>query len=85
MRRITKNELESKIEYLSKLTGREWRLSQAYGGYNVTRVINAGGGESDLFRCSGHVPARELALKLSAYCQGYEDAKEVHGMSDDDR
>jgi len=74
--RVTKAELNHKIDYLNKLTEKDWFLSQAYGGYNVVRVVNASGGQTDLFRHHGHVTAKELALKLSAYCQGIEDTKE---------
>lgn len=83
--RVTKAELNHKIDHLNKLTEKEWFLSQAYGGYDVVRVVNASGGQTGLFRHQGHVPAKELAFKLAAYCQGYEDAKSEHGMSDDDR
>lgn len=77
--RTTKADLNHKIDYLNKLTEKEWFLSQAYGGYSVVRVVNARGGQTDLFGYQGHIKAKELALKLSAYCQGIEDAKSEQG------
>jgi len=77
--RVTKAVLQHKIDYLNRLnrlTEKDWKLSQAYGGYNVVRVVNAKSGETDLFRHQGHVPAKELALKLSAYLNGYCQAKD---------
>lgn len=74
--RVTKAELQHKVNYLNRLTGQAWRISQAYGGYAVTRVVNERGGESHLFRYLGHMPAKELCLRLSAYTQGIEDARE---------
>lgn len=74
--RVTKAELQHKIDYLNKLTNKDWFLSQAYGGYSVVRVVTAGGGESHLFRHLGHMPAKDLSHRLSAYTQGIEDAKE---------
>jgi hypothetical protein len=74
--RVTKQDLQVKIGHLNKLTEKDWTLSQAYGGYAVTRVVNVGGGESHLFRCLGHMPARELAMRLDAYIDGHEDGYE---------
>ena len=75
--RVTKAELQHKIDYLNKLTNKDWLLSQAYGGYAVTRVVTASGGESHLFRNLGHMPAKDLSQRLSAYIQGIEDTKEA--------
>lgn len=75
--RVTKSDLQNKVDYINKLTGQAWLLSQAYGGYAVTRVVNAGGGESHLFRHLGHMPAKELGLRMAAYIQGIEDAREA--------
>ena len=73
--RVKKADLQRHIDYLNKLTQKDWFMSQACGGYAVTRIVTAGGGESHLFRHDGHVPAKELALKLSAYIQGIEDER----------
>lgn len=52
-----------------------YRLSGAYGGYNLVRMCE-GGGESDIFSC-GHVPARQLADLMSAYMTGIYHARTV--------
>lgn len=75
--RVTKSELQHKINYLNSLTNKAWFLSQAYGGYSVVRVVTTGGGESDLFRGLGHMPAKDLSVRLNAYMQGIEDAREA--------
>ena len=53
-----------------------YHLSQAYGGYCLHRMSNEGGGASDVFSC-GHVPARELANRLSAYTSGIYDSRKA--------
>jgi hypothetical protein len=73
MGRVTKLDLQLKIDYLNKLTGKGYFLSQQCGGYAVTRKVNERGGESHLFRHLGHMPAAELFIRLSAYLQGIED------------
>ena len=50
-----------------------YHISGAYGGYCLHRMVNEGGGVSDVFSC-GHVPARELAGLMSAYMAGLYDA-----------
>jgi hypothetical protein len=45
-------------------------LSCAYGGYALHRMSASGGtGINDIFN-SGHMPARELSNRISAYIQG---------------
>jgi hypothetical protein len=73
--RITKKTLQVQVDYLNKLTNKEWFLSQQLGGFAVTRIVTAGGGESHLFRHSGHMPARELLERLTSYIQGIEDER----------
>lgn len=46
-----------------------FHISGAYGGYCLHRMVNEGGGVSDVFSC-GHIPARELAAMMSAYTNG---------------
>jgi hypothetical protein len=50
-----------------------YHISGAYGGYCLHRMVNEGGGVSDVFSC-GHVSARELAGLMSAYMAGLYDA-----------
>jgi hypothetical protein len=51
-----------------------YRLSGAYGGWSLHRMVNESGGVSDVFSC-GHVPARDLYNQLHAYLRGIEFAK----------
>jgi hypothetical protein len=48
-----------------------YHLSRAYGGFCLHRMVNEGGGVSDVFRC-GHVPARDLANRMHAFLDGIE-------------
>ena len=89
--RITKGFLESRIESLNCLLKRpcdpwtridgknvanigNFHLSQAYGGFELHEMSNKGGGVHDTFRC-GHVPARELFNRLTAFIAGIELAR----------
>jgi hypothetical protein len=51
-----------------------YHVSQAYGGYSLHRITNAGGGVSNPLSI-GHVPARELSGLLSAYISGINRIK----------
>ena len=46
-----------------------YEISGAYGGYNLHRVCSEGGGVNSVFTC-GHVPARDLYNRMSAYLEG---------------
>lgn len=48
-----------------------YHLSGAYGGYALHRMENQSGGVSDVFQC-GHVPKRELSIRISAMLAGIE-------------
>jgi hypothetical protein len=48
-----------------------FHISGAYGGYSLHRMVNTGGGVSDVFNC-GHMKARELADRMYAYERGIE-------------
>lgn len=49
-----------------------YHISGAYGGYSLHQMSNEGGGVRDVFRC-GHIPARELSERISAYVRGLEE------------
>jgi hypothetical protein len=61
----------SKDETTGKFTANigNYHVSQAYGGYSLHRITNAGGGVSNPLSI-GHVSARELSGLLSAYIAG---------------
>jgi hypothetical protein len=61
----------SKEESTGKYTANigNYHISQAYGGYSLHRITNAGGGVSNPLSV-GYVPARELSGLLSAYIAG---------------
>jgi hypothetical protein len=48
-----------------------YHISRAYGGTCLHRMVNDGGGVSDVFGC-GHVPARDLANRMHAYLAGID-------------
>jgi hypothetical protein len=50
-----------------------YHISQAYGGYSLHRITNAGGGVSNPLSI-GHVSARELSGLISAYIAGQNRA-----------
>jgi len=53
-----------------------YHLSQAYGGVNLVRMVNDAGGVSEPIG-PGHIPKRELEMKLRAFYAGLEQAKEA--------
>jgi hypothetical protein len=48
-----------------------FHISCAYGGYSLHRMVGEAGGVTDIFSC-GHIPARELAERMSAFERGLE-------------
>ena len=50
-----------------------YHLDQAYGGVALYRMVNEGGGCSDVLRV-GHVSKRELAAKMHAFLAGIDAA-----------
>ena len=48
-----------------------FHISCAYGGYSLHRMVGESGGVNDIFNC-GHMPARELADRISAFERGLE-------------
>ena len=67
-------------EYSQQIDGRfsanigHYRISQAYGGYCLHRVMNTGGGVTCPLS-NGHGPARELYKEMHAYIRGLDTAK----------
>lgn len=48
-----------------------YHLDGAYGGWALSRMMNEGGGVTDVFR-SGHMPKRELYNRMQAFLDGLE-------------
>jgi hypothetical protein len=48
-----------------------FHISQAYGGYSLHRMVNEGGGITEIFY-GGHMSARELADRMYAFILGLE-------------
>ena len=46
-----------------------YQIGWAYGGFNLHRICNEGGGIENVFSC-GHVPARDLYNRMRAYLEG---------------
>lgn len=51
-----------------------FHISCCYGGYSLHRMVGESGGVTDIFNC-GHMPARELADRMSAFERGLEFTK----------
>lgn len=64
----------SRVKDRNKANIGNYHLSQCYGGVSRHRMVSEGGGVQDVFEC-GHVPKRELEVRLRAYLQGLEDSK----------
>jgi len=46
-------------------------IDGSYGGYALYQVTNKGGGAREIFN-SGHIPARELYLRMHAFLEGID-------------
>ena len=63
--------------YVKDETGRmraqigNYHISHQYGGVSLHRMVNEGGGVSDVLMC-GHVPKRELYTAMHAFIRGME-------------
>lgn len=53
-----------------------YTLDGAYGGYSLHRIVNEGGGVTDVFGI-GHVPKRELYHAMHAFLRGLEACEEI--------
>jgi len=83
MKRITNQILESEVAHLNMLMNNEgktfhdvgfYNLSHAYGGVELQRVVNAGGGVNCVSR-GGHVSKRQLHDWIGAFICGIEQAQ----------
>jgi hypothetical protein len=63
MERITEKDLYNRIDRLNSITGKEFELSMAYGGYSLRL-----GGTSPL-NC-GHTTKRDLYNRINAFIEG---------------
>ena len=86
MKRITNQILESEVAHLNMLMNNEekspysphndvgfYTLSHAYGGVELQRVVNAGGGVNCVSR-GGHVSKRQLHDWIGAFICGIQQA-----------
>ena len=51
-----------------------YHLSRAYGGFELCRMVNEGGGVSSPLS-TGHIPARDLLNRMHAYLLGLDAAR----------
>jgi hypothetical protein len=49
----------------------QFYIDGAYGGVSLDRMVNEGGGVTDVFRC-GHVSKRELYGRMHAFLDGID-------------
>ena len=84
--RVTKEMLENKVDHLNNVTDSPRKyfsndgkftvnidhfcISGAYGGYELQRTCNNGGGVTTPFN-TGHIPKKELYNLISAFIDGY--------------
>lgn len=52
-------------------------IDGAYGGWELMRIMNEGGGVTEPLGSTGHVPARELYGLMHAYLRGVEAGVEL--------
>lgn len=89
MNRITKKHLDAQAARINRITGSpaaywddgkinvgHFYISGAYGGYNLARIVNDGGGESCPLH-TGHISARELSGLMYAYIYGLMDGERL--------
>jgi hypothetical protein len=69
--RVTRADLESKVADLARITGRELRVSGAYGGFTVEDSKTGANVISH-----GHIKAAELSIRIAVYVDGYCQGKE---------
>lgn len=72
----TNSPIEPWVKIDGKLTAQIgcYYLSGAYGGYNLERICNEGGGVNNVFG-SGFMPKRELYERMQAFLTGYSEGK----------
>ncbi len=57
-----------------KANGGNYHISGAYGGVCLHRMVNDGGGVTDVFQC-GHIPKRELYTMMQSFLRGIDAGK----------
>ena len=89
--RITKKQLENKVNYLNDLTGnaREpyifgkgsnvgtYYIQGAYGGYQLQQIVNKSGGARTLLN-TGYTTKKELYNNINSFLLGIELGKNVY-------
>lgn len=70
--RVTRADLESRVSYLARITGKPYVRSGAYGGHDV---VNHETGSS-LFN-QGHISSEQLSMLIAVYVNAYRDGKKV--------
>lgn len=67
--RVTRADLESKVSDLAIITGRDLKVSGAYGGYTVEDTATGANVISQ-----SHIKATELSRLIAVYVNGYCEA-----------
>lgn len=67
--RVTRADLESKVADLARITGRDLKVSGAYGGFTVEDMAT---GANVVSQC--HIKAAELSKLIAVYVDGYCEA-----------
>jgi hypothetical protein len=78
METITREQLDRAVEYLNAVSGGDYALSGAYGGYKLV----SDGGSREVTQ--GHRPKRECLNLIRSYTEGYvagAGLESVHGTS----
>ena len=94
--RVTKEMLENKVDHLNNVTDSPRKyfsndgkftvnidhfcISGAYGGYELQRTCNNGGGVTTPFN-TGHIPKKELYNLINAFIDGYKLRAEQNGIT----
>ena len=88
--RITKKQLENKVNYLNDLTGNArkpyifgkgsnvgtYYIQGAYGGYQLQQIVNKNGGARTLLN-TGYTTKKELYNNINSFLLGIELGKNV--------
>ena len=90
--RVSKKMLENKVDQLNNITNSPMQyfgdydvnvghfcISGAYGGYELQRTCNNGGGVRTFFN-TGHIPKKELYNLICAFINGIELQAQLEEM-----
>ena len=89
--RVTKKQLENKVNYLNDLTGNDrepyifgqgsnvgtYYIQGAYGGYQLQQIVNKSGGARTLLN-TGYTTKKELYNNINSFLLGIELGKNVN-------